>query len=235
VRGESLPVGDPWLGPVYQVLVRKVDLGYYSADRAFLARGIPAVFVSQFSLTRSYPNQGSMTDTLDQISSEQVGSAGRAVEAALTDLASAESLPVGEQQYLVLVPPFGRRLPADHRSDQAPRLSFAPAGRLPASGSGPGDGTPVGRRPLRDVRHPVRRRDDPARPALFPALFLPALLASPLLVVRRPAAVAGHIAAYIPVLLFATLIAPVYLTGSSRFVKVTPPSSRSWEGWRCSG
>jgi len=221
VRGESLPVGDPWLGPVYQVLVRKVDLGYYSSDRAFLAKGIPAVFVSQFSLTRSYPNQGTMTDTLDQISSEQVGAAGRAVEAVLTDLSHAESLPVGEQQYLVLVPPFGGafRLTTDAIKLLA-FLSLLPGAFL-LLGLGRASGLQWAG-VLFAALCILFVAGILLDPALFPALFLPALLASPLLLVRRPAAVAGHIVAYMPVLLFGTLIVPVYLTGSSRFVKVTP-------------
>src|SRR5262245_13034106 len=107
-RGESLPVGDPWLGPVYQVLVRTVDLGYYSGDRAVRAKGIPAVFVSNIAPPRSYPYQGTTRDTLDEVDGEQIGVVGRSMEAALTDLSTAEGLPVGEQEYLVLTMPFAR-------------------------------------------------------------------------------------------------------------------------------
>lgn len=220
-RGESLPVGDPWLGPVYQVLVRTVDVGYYSDDRAFLAKGVPAVFVSNFSLTRSYPHLGTAQDTIDQVDVEQIGAVGRSVEGALTDLSTAESLPVGEQQYLVLAPPFGSAFRLT--PDQVKFLAFLSL--LPGA----------------CVLLDLRRRSGLGKagvlfaafaalfvagtlafdPILFPALFLPALLASPLLAVRRPGAVAGHLMAFTPLFLFAALVVPVYATGSARLVKIT--------------
>ena len=103
-RGVSLPVGDRWLGLVYQVLVRTVDIGDYSDDRPFLAKGVPAVFISNFSLTHSYPYSGTPADTIDQIGAAQLAAVGRSVEAALLDLAATETIPAGEANYLVLRP-----------------------------------------------------------------------------------------------------------------------------------
>jgi hypothetical protein len=220
-RGDSLPVGDPWLGPVYQVMVRTLDLGYYSDDRAFLARGIPAVLVSNFSMTRSYPFAGTEMDTLAQVGPDQLASVGRSVEAALTDLATSDRLPVGEQQYLVLVSPLGGafRLTLDQVKLLA-LLSLLPgACVLLAVGRRSGLATAGA---LFAVFGTMFVAGTLAfDPILFPALFLPALFASPLLAVRRRGAVAGQVASHLPVILFTALVVPVCITGSSRLVKMT--------------
>jgi len=219
-RGASLPVGDRWLGLVYQVVVRSVDLGYYSDDRPFLAKGVPAVFISNFSLTSSYHGIGTDSDTVDQAGVEQLATVGRSMEAALMDLSTADSLPSGEDDYLVFRPFFRNvfRLTADQMRTLAV-LSILP-------------GAVVLIRRRRDGGLTVTRALFFAfgaifllatllvDPMLFPALFVPVLLAGPLLAVLRPGAVWGYLASMIPACLFATLLVPVYLTGSARFVRV---------------
>jgi len=113
--GVSAPVGDPWLSVPYQAAVRLLDLGYYSDDRAFVLRGIPALFVSDFSLTHFYPHYGSGADTIEQVGREQLAEAGALVTSAVRDLAAAEPLPPGESEYLLVPGLHGwARLTSDH-------------------------------------------------------------------------------------------------------------------------
>ena len=68
-RGSSLPIGDPWLGLVYQVVVRTVDVGDYSDDRPFLAQGCPPC--SSRILVDAILSLSAQTDTIEQIGRKQ--------------------------------------------------------------------------------------------------------------------------------------------------------------------
>ncbi len=220
-RGGSLPVGDRWLGLVYQVLVRSVDVGYYSDDRPFLAKGVPAVFIGNFSLTNAYDRSGTGSDTIDQVGAEQLGSVGISVEGALSDLAVAERLPVGEQEYLVFQSLLGRpfRLTRDQVNVLA-ALALLPGGIALLRRRR--DGGLVLTRALFLAFATIFALAMLADPILFSALFVPSLLAAPLLAIPRGGAVWAHLVSFVPALVYGALLIPVVLTGSAGILRASP-------------
>lgn len=216
-RGASIPIGDPTLGLGYQILVRAVDVGYYSDDRPFLAEGIPAVFISSFSLTRG----ASSERTARPVDPETIGSVGRSIEAALANLSSADSLPVGELRYLILQLPGleAFRLTCDQIT------TLALVGLLPGSFAlirRPRHGRLRLTRTLFFASATVYVTGVFVNPVLLGVLFGPALLAAPLLVVPRKAAMLGHVASLFFPLLFAALLIPLFVMGAASLVTLTP-------------
>jgi hypothetical protein len=217
--GHLLPVGDLWIGPVYQVLVRAVDIGYYSDDRPFLARGVPAVFVGDFSLTRSYRKAGTGEDTLDQVGRREFEITGRSIEASIADLRTAPALPPGESDYLVVTPGFADafRITGD-QAKALGALCLLPGSLVLlrprwADGLGATRALFLGFAALFVALMVMD-------PILAPALFVPVLLAAPLLAVRRPGAAWGHVASLLPAALFLVLLVPFWLSGSAALVRL---------------
>lgn len=215
-RAASIPIGDPTLGLGYQILVRTIDVGYYSDDRPFLSQGIPAILISSFSLTRSSSNVRAA-----RVDPEMIGSIGRSIEAAIMDLSSSETIPSGESDYLILQLP-GRaayRLTADQIKVLALLVllpgSFAlirPSryGRL------------RGTRTLFFASATIYVTGVLANPVLIGLLFGPVFLVAPLLSVPRKVALLTHLGALFLPLLFAAILIPLFLTGSSSLVTLSP-------------
>lgn len=214
-----LPVGDRWMGLAYQVLVRSVDVGYYSDDKPFLAKGVPAVFVGDFSLMRDYARSGTPRDTIDQVGSAQLAAAGLTVEAGLAQLSSADALPPGESDYLVFpkVPTGVFRLTREQLCVLAV-LALIPAVLVL-----------VARRSRDRLAIPrvlflafaiLFTCAILADPVLFSVLFMPAILAAPLLAIPRAGAAVAHLAALAPALVFTAILVPVYVSGDGGLVRM---------------
>jgi hypothetical protein len=94
-REAGLPFafGDPYIPWLHQAAVRVFRAGYYGDDLAFLQAGLPAVFVSDSSFTRFYPDYHLPSDTPDKLDPLALERMGRAVTGALRALETTERGP----------------------------------------------------------------------------------------------------------------------------------------------
>jgi len=87
--GAPLGVGDPWLSWLYQPAVRTFRVNHYGDDLSFLQAGVPAVFVSDSSLSAFYPWFHQAGDTADHLAAAALGRMGEAVRGAVDAVARA--------------------------------------------------------------------------------------------------------------------------------------------------
>lgn len=106
--GVDLSVGDPVLGWPYQLAVRMARTPFGSDDAPFLAAGIPALFVSDSSLTRFYPEYHRAGDDLAEVSPARLAEVGRLVLATVEAFAAGARVRRASDRYLVAA---GRVLP----------------------------------------------------------------------------------------------------------------------------
>jgi hypothetical protein len=99
--GVDLSVGDPLLGWPYQLAVRMARTPFGSDDAPFLAAGIPALFVSDSSLTRFYPEYHRGGDDLTHVSRERLAEVGRLVLATVDAFAAGARVRGTSDRYLV--------------------------------------------------------------------------------------------------------------------------------------
>ena len=206
--GVSAPLGDRYLSLPYQVATRMIDLGYYSDDRPFVLAGIPGVFVADFSLSHFYPHYGSAQDTIEQVDRGSLGSAGRLVTAAVSDLASAESLPAGEPEYLMLPSPLGWvRLTGSEIRMLAPLLLLPGLLGLMRARAGAKGILALGLFIVLATLflYGVLRIDA----VVFGVLGAPVLLAAPLLTLRHEGGLNGFLVSLTPLLLSSMLLLPM--------------------------
>jgi hypothetical protein len=85
-EGAPLGVGDPWLSWVYQPAARTFRAGLYGDDLSFLQAGLPAVLVSDSSVSAFYPHDHQPTDTADKLDARALERVGNAVLGALRAL-----------------------------------------------------------------------------------------------------------------------------------------------------
>jgi hypothetical protein len=107
--GAPLRVGDPLLAWVYQPAVRFFKVRLYGDDISFVRAGLPAVFVSDSSLSRFYPWYHSAGDTADKLDAGALERMGRAVLGAVRKLERVERGPASQPSWLAL---FGVVIPA---------------------------------------------------------------------------------------------------------------------------
>jgi len=107
--GAPLRVGDPLLGWVYQPAVRFFKVRLYGDDISFLRAGLPAVFVSDSSLTRFYPWYHAAGDTADKLDAGALERMGRSVLGAVRKLERVERGPAVQPSWFAL---FGSVIPA---------------------------------------------------------------------------------------------------------------------------
>ena len=77
--GAAFAFGDPLIPWLHQAAVRTWRATYYGDDLAFLQARLPAVFVSDASFTRFYPDYHEPTDTADRLDATALERMGRAV------------------------------------------------------------------------------------------------------------------------------------------------------------
>jgi len=95
--GSPMPVGDPRLSWLYQPTVRAFRAPHhYGDDLAFLQAGLPAVLVSDSSLSSYYPWYHQPSDTPDKIDAASLARMGQGVVGAVEALASAPRGPATE-------------------------------------------------------------------------------------------------------------------------------------------
>jgi hypothetical protein len=87
--GAPLRVGDPWLSWLYQPAVRTFRVDHYGDDLSFLQAGVPAVFVSDSSLSAFYPWYHKPGDTADHLDAAALGRMGEAVRGAVDEVGRA--------------------------------------------------------------------------------------------------------------------------------------------------
>ncbi|MGE0452445.1 MAG: M28 family metallopeptidase [Vicinamibacteria bacterium] len=106
--GAPLRVGDRLLAWVYQPAVRFLRVRLYGDDISFLRAGLPAVFVSDSSLTRFYPWYHAAGDTADKLDAGALERTGRAVLGAVRRLERVERGPAVQPSWFAL---FGLVIP----------------------------------------------------------------------------------------------------------------------------
>jgi len=104
--GVEASYGDDLLSYAYQLVVRLCRVPFGADDGPFLARGVPALFLSDFSFSRPYLQYHLASDDRSRLSPGGLQRAGRALLATLAALDAAPELPGwDEAPYLFL----GRR------------------------------------------------------------------------------------------------------------------------------
>ncbi|MBI3271054.1 MAG: M28 family peptidase [Planctomycetes bacterium] len=78
--GRALQVGDPVFSLAHQVVFRHFLTPFDADSDAFAERGIPAIYLSDCSLTHPYPRYHKSSDTLDQVDRPSLAAAGRSLE-----------------------------------------------------------------------------------------------------------------------------------------------------------
>jgi hypothetical protein len=95
--GAPMPVGDPRLSWLYQPTVRAFRAPHhYGDDLAFLQSGLPAVFVSDSSLSAYYPWYHQSSDTPDKIDAASLARMGQGVVGAVEAIGRAARGPASE-------------------------------------------------------------------------------------------------------------------------------------------
>lgn len=95
--GRATHFGDRWLFPAYHVVFRHWVTPFESDSGAFAACGIPALFLSDCSFTRFYPQYHTPGDTIDRVDRARFAEAGRALEALVLALAERPALPRADE------------------------------------------------------------------------------------------------------------------------------------------
>lgn len=91
--GRPLHFGDRLLFPVEHLIFRHFVTPFESDSGAFAERGVPALFLSDCSFSRFYPDYHRPTDTLDKVDRASFAAAGRSLEALTLALAGRPRLP----------------------------------------------------------------------------------------------------------------------------------------------
>ncbi|MBN2370664.1 MAG: M28 family peptidase [Vicinamibacteria bacterium] len=95
--GAELHLGDPWLPWIYQPAVRCFRLALYGDDLSFIQSALPAVLLSDSSMTSFYPWYHSSADTADKLDAEALERMGRAALGVISKLMSAPRGPVRDE------------------------------------------------------------------------------------------------------------------------------------------
>jgi Peptidase family M28 len=103
--GAPLGVGDPLIPWLYQPGVRMFRAGLYGDDLSFIQARLPAVFVSDSSLSAFYPWYHQPSDTKDKLSAEALERMGASVLGALSALGGVPRTDALEPQWFIA---FGR-------------------------------------------------------------------------------------------------------------------------------
>ena len=88
--GAPLAVGDPWIPIHYQIGVRRVQVPFASDDGPFREAGIPALFMSNSSFLKFFPQYHQAGDTIDLVGEEAIEDCGRTL---VTAVAGLDALP----------------------------------------------------------------------------------------------------------------------------------------------
>jgi hypothetical protein len=88
-----LALGDRLVGPVYQLIFRHFVTPFDSDCGAYAERGVPALFLSDCSFTRFYPEYHRPSDTIAEVDRASLERAGAALEALVRALAARADLP----------------------------------------------------------------------------------------------------------------------------------------------
>lgn len=91
--GAPFVFGDPLIPWLHQAAVRTWRANFYGGDLAFLQARLPAVFVSDSSFTRFYPDYHEPTDTADRLDAAALERMGRAVLGAVRAIEAARGGP----------------------------------------------------------------------------------------------------------------------------------------------
>jgi hypothetical protein len=95
--GAELYVGDPWLSWLYQPAVRSFRGNLYGDDLSFIQFALPAVLLSDSSMTSFYPWYHRSADTADKLDADALARMGRTALSVITKLMSAPRGPARDE------------------------------------------------------------------------------------------------------------------------------------------
>ncbi|MBI5367073.1 MAG: Zn-dependent exopeptidase M28 [Planctomycetes bacterium] len=225
--GRPLHFGDPILFPVYHVIFRHFITPFESDSGAFAERGVPALFLSDCSFARFYPDYHQPSDTLDKVDRARLTAAGRALEVLVLALADRPELPradsgvaEAEIEYLTcgawVFPSWALRL--------AVAAALAPLLLLARVRRGAGE-LPRGALPLALVLAGATVACAAGAAVASAVVLLPAWLVAPLTLTRRRLARA---LAVLAVLAPGAAVTAVCLAAMANFRRVVAPTHAGW-------